>query len=148
MAFIFFGNFFTNVIIAGSQQRKLIAILSFCAVLNVGANLILIPKLSYNGAAITSSVTEFMVAILSALACWKVLKYVPSFEKLLSILISGAVMGIVLHISSGLGLLPRALFGAGLYFFLLWALKVVSTEEIKSIISRKGGPIHEPEVTA
>ena len=89
-----------------------------------------------------------MVALLSALACWKLLKYIPSFEKLLSILVSGAVMGIIFHISSDLSFLLRALFGAGLYFFLLWALKAVSTEEIISIISRKGGPIHEPEVTA
>ena len=148
MAFIFFGNFFTNVIIAGNQQRKLIAILSFCAALNVGANLVLIPKLSYNGAALTSSITEFMVAALSAIACWKLLRYAPSFEKFFSILASGAVMGIVLYISASLGFIVRAFASLGLYFLLLWAFKAVSTDEMRSLVSRKGGPLHEPEIMA
>jgi O-antigen/teichoic acid export membrane protein len=146
MAFIFFGNFFINVIIAGNQQRKLIAILLFCAILNIGVNLVLIPRMTYNGAALTSSFTEFMVALLSALACWRLLKYTPSFEKLISILAAGAVMGVILYLSVSLNFLLRAALAVGIYFFLLWALKAVSTEEILSLLSRRGGPVHEPEV--
>jgi O-antigen/teichoic acid export membrane protein len=148
MAFIFFGNFFTNVIIAGSQQKKLIVILLFCALLNIGTNLVLIPRMTYNGAALTSSLTEFMVALLSALACWKLLKYVPSFEKLFSVFAAGAVMGVILYLSANFNFLLRAVLAVGVYFFLLWALRAVSTEEITSLISRRGGPVHEPEVMA
>lgn len=146
MAFIFFGNFFTNVIIAGSQQKKLMVILLFCAVFNIAVNLILIPRLSYNGAALTSSLTEFMVAGLSAVACWRLLKYVPSFEKTFSILGAGLAMGIILYLSGNFNFLVRAAISVGSYCFLLWALKAVSSEEIKSLLSRRGGPVHEPEV--
>jgi O-antigen/teichoic acid export membrane protein len=146
MAFIFFGNFFTNVIIAGSQQKKLMAILLFCAVFNITANLILIPRLSYNGAALTSSLTEFMVAALSAIACWRLLKYIPSFEKTVSILGAGLAMGIILYLSGNFNFLIRAAISVGLYCFLLWALKAVSSEEIRSLLSRRGGPAHEPEI--
>src|SRR4030042_600402 len=130
MAFIFFGNFFTSIIIAGNQQKKLIAILFFCAVFNISLNLVLIPRYSYNGAAVVSSLTEFLVVILSGAACWKLLKYAPSFEKLSAILFSGAVMGGFLYVFSDINFLVRAVFGAALYFLFLWALRAVSTEEV------------------
>jgi len=148
MAFIFFGNFFTNVIIAGNQQRKLIAILFFCAVLNITLNLILIPKYSYKGAALTSSLTEFLVAAISALACWRLLKYIPSFEKVISILAAGLAMAGFLYAFQGLSFIFRAPASVAIYFFLLWAFRAVTTEQIALLISRPGGPIHEPEVLA
>jgi len=148
MAFLFFGNFFTNVIIAGNQQRKLIAILSFCAVFNISLNLVLIPRFSYNGAAVTSSLTEFLVVLLSGLACWRLLKYVPSFEKLFVIFFSGLAMGGFLYVFSDFNFLLRALAGTAIYFVLLWIFRAVSAEEIWSIISRKGPELREYEPMA
>ncbi|OGI24922.1 MAG: hypothetical protein A3J76_00200 [Candidatus Moranbacteria bacterium RBG_13_45_13] len=139
MAFIFFGNFFTSIIIAGNQQRKLIAILFFCAVFNISLNLILIPRFSYNGAAVTSSLTEFLVMVLSGAACWKIVKYVPSFEKLSAIFFSGAVMAGFLYLFSDINFLARAVFSTALYFLFLWAFRAVSAEEVASLISRKSG---------
>jgi O-antigen/teichoic acid export membrane protein len=145
MAFIFFGNFFTNVIIAGSQQKKLIAILFFCAVFNVTLNLFLIPRFSYIGAAVTSSLTEFLVVIFSGAACWKLLGYIPSFEKLFAILFSGFVMGSFLYFLSDLNFLLRLAASVSLYFVFLWIFRAVSTSEILSLISRKGPEIQEYE---
>ena len=145
MAFLFFGNFFTNIIIAGSQQKKLIAILFFCAVFNIALNLILIPKLSYKGAALTSSLTEFLVAILSGAACWRLLKYIPSFEKFFTISFSGLAMGIFLYIFSDLNFLARAIASVSIYFLFLWLFRAVSTHEVLSLISRKGSGVQEYE---
>ncbi len=143
MAFIFFGNFFTNVIIAGNQQRKLIAILSFCAVFNVSLNLLLIPKFSYNGAALTSSLTEFLVVVLSGIACWRLIQYTPSFDKLGPILFSGLLMGAFLFISPVLFFPLRLAVSTALYFVFLWIFRAVSVEEIRSLLSRKGSEIQE-----
>jgi len=145
MAFIFFGNFFTNVIIAGNQQRKLIAILLSCAIFNIALNLFLIPRFSYTGAAVTSSLTEFLVVILSGAACWKLLKYVPSFEKLPAILFSGIVMGGFLHFFSDLNFLVRAGAAVSLYFASLWIFRAVSASEILGLISRNGAEMKEYE---
>lgn len=148
MAFVFFGNFFTNVIIAGSQQRKLMLILFFCAVFNISLNLILIPKYSYNGAAITSSLTEFLVVLLSGFACWKLLKYFPSFKKIGSIVFSGLVMAGVLYFMSDFHFLVRAIFGIGGYFLSLWIFRAVSAEEIRSLISKNPKEAREFELLA
>ncbi|HBB37325.1 MAG: Membrane protein involved in the export of O-antigen and teichoic acid [Candidatus Moranbacteria bacterium GW2011_GWC1_45_18] len=148
MAFIFFGSFFTNVIIAGNQQRKLIAILLFCAVFNITLNLYMIPRFSYKGAAVTSSLTEFLVAVLSGAACWRLLKYTPSFEKSFAIIFSGIAMGGFLYIFSNLHFLVRAVAGAALYFVLLWVFRAVSTNEVLSLISRKGPEMREYEPLA
>ncbi|OGI17435.1 MAG: hypothetical protein A2Z52_01560 [Candidatus Moranbacteria bacterium RBG_19FT_COMBO_42_6] len=145
MAFIFFGNFFTNVIIAGNQQRKLIAILFFCAIFNISLNLFLIPRFSYKGAAVTSSLTEFLVVVLSGAACWKLLKYVPSFEKIYAIVFSGLAMGGFLYIFSDLNFLVRLVASVTLYFALLWIFRAISTGEVLSLISRKGPEMSEYE---
>lgn len=148
MAFLFFGNFFTNVIIAGNQQKKLIVILSFCALFNISLNLILIPRFSYNGAAVTSSLTEFLVVLLSGIACLRLLKYVPSFEKLLAILFSGLAMSGFLYLFSNLGFFVRALIGVAIYFAFLWIFRAISTEEVLSLISRKGPEMRDFEPMA
>ncbi len=148
MAFIFFGNFFMHVIIAGNQQKKLIVILLFCAVFNIGLNILLIPSYSYVGAAVTSSLTELLVVVLSGLACWKLVKYVPSFDKSLPILFSGAVMGIFLFVFSNTHFLFRAIMGAFIYFLFLWIFKAISAEEITSLISKKEEnlPKYDPRI--
>jgi len=146
MTFIFFGNFFTNVIIAGGQQKKLITILLFCAIFNITLNLFLIPKLSYKGAAITSSLTEFLVAVFSGVTCWKLLKYIPSFEKFFIIFFSGAAMGIFFYIFSNLTFLVRAIIGLVIYFLLLWLFQAVSSREILSLIKRRESGVQEYEV--
>jgi O-antigen/teichoic acid export membrane protein len=148
MVFIFFGNFFTNVIIAGSLQKKLMGILLFCAVFNVSLNLFLIPRFSYLGAAATSSLTELFVVLLSGFIAWKNLKYFPSLEKIFPILISGLGMAFVFFFLRSLPFFFLAALGTLAYILLLWIFRVVSLEEVKSLISKKGGEPGEFEPIA
>jgi O-antigen/teichoic acid export membrane protein len=145
VAFIFFGNFFTNVLIAGNLQKKMMKVLFFCAVFNVSLNLLLIPKFSYLGAALTSSLTEFLVAALTAFLCWKNLEYLPSLKKSPAILASGLAMAIFLYIFSSLNFFILAIFSGVAYFALLWVFRVVTTRELRSLISRRGEEIPEYE---
>lgn len=139
MVFIFFGNFFTNVIIAGNLQKKLMGILLFCAIFNVSLNLILIPRFSYIGAAITSSLTEGIVVLLSCFIAWKNLRYFPSMAKIFPILVSGAGMALVFFYFQSLNFFLLAAAGVFAYALLLWIFRVVSFEEMESLISKKGG---------
>jgi O-antigen/teichoic acid export membrane protein len=145
MAFLFFGNFFTNVIIAGNMQKKLMAILAFCAAFNISLNLYLIPRYSYIGAAVTSSLTELLVVILSGAACWRLLKYFPSLKKLLPILFSGAAMGGFFFLFSSLHFTVRAVLGTGIYFLFLWIFRAVSAQEVLSLVSQKGSGLRDYE---
>jgi O-antigen/teichoic acid export membrane protein len=148
MVFIFFGNFFTNVIIAGSLQRKLMGILLFCAIFNVSLNLILIPRFSYIGAAITSSLTEGLVVLFSCFVAWKNLKYFPSFTKIFPILVSGGGMALAFHFFGSLNFFLLAVVGVFTYVLLLWLFKAVSLEEVESLVSKKSGEPTEFEPIA
>lgn len=145
VAFIFFGNFFTNVIIAGNLQKKMMKILFFCAVFNVSLNLVLIPRFSYLGAAATSSLTEFLVVMLTGALCWKKLKYIPSFQKSPAILASGAAMAAFLFLFSGFNFFALAFSSGLVYFILLWIFRVVTKGELLSLVSKKGEEIREYE---
>ncbi|MDD3487047.1 MAG: flippase [Candidatus Moranbacteria bacterium] len=148
MVFIFFGNFFTNVIIAGSLQKKMLGILLFCAVFNISLNLFLIPRFSYMGAALTSSLTEGLVAILSFWAAWRNLQYVPSFSKIIPILVSGAGMAFVFHSFQNLSFPLQAVSGVVVYFLLLWLFRAISLEEVRSLINKQNGEPAEFEPIA
>jgi len=145
MVFIFFGNFFTNVIIAGNLQRKLMGILLIAAIFNVSLNLILIPRFSYIGAAATSSLTEGLVVVLSCFIAWKNLEYFPSFAKVFPILVSGAGMALAFFFFQAFNFFLLAALGVLVYVLLLWLFKAVSLGEVESIISKKGGESAEFE---
>lgn len=139
MVFIFFGNFFTNVIIAGSLQKKLMGILLACAIFNVSLNLILIPRFSYIGAAVTSSLTEGLVVLLSCFVAWKYLKYFPSLVKFFPILVSGAGMAAIFFFFGGMNFFLLAVMGVITYALLLWLFRVVSVGEVRSLVSKNAG---------
>jgi O-antigen/teichoic acid export membrane protein len=148
MVFIFFGNFFTNIIIAGNLQRRMMSILLMAAIFNIALNLVLIPRFSYMGAAVTSSLTEGLVALLSFYVAWKNIKYFPSFSKFISILVSGAGMALIFFFFRNINFFLLALAGVFAYFALLWIFKAVSFEEVKSLISKKGEEISDFEPIA
>jgi len=65
-----------------------------------------------------------------------------------AIIFSGIAMGGFLYIFSNLHFLVRAVAGAALYFVLLWVFRAVSTNEVLSLISRKGPEMREYEPLA
>jgi O-antigen/teichoic acid export membrane protein len=143
IVFIFFGSYFNNVLVAGNKQKKLMLVLLFCAIFNVLLNLILIPKYSYTGAAVVSSLTEMLVAVLCAILVFRELKYRPSLQKLTEIFLGGVAMAAILYLGRGMNFFILAPLSTLIYFFILWTFKVVTAEEIASIISKRGGEVRE-----
>jgi O-antigen/teichoic acid export membrane protein len=138
LAFIFFGNFFNSVLIAGNLQKRLMLVLGFAAVTNIGLNLVLIPRFSYYGAAGVSVLTEFIVVAITFYLSAKKIKYIPKLEKIGSILISAGMMAIFLFVFKKDNFIFLAVSSSFIYFVFLWLFRVVKTEEIKSLISKKG----------
>lgn len=137
LAFIFFGNFFNAILIAGNLQKKLMYILGSAAVLNVSLNLLLIPKFLYFAAAGVSVFTEAFVVAATLYLTKKKVKYFPQIEKAGGIFISGAVMAIFLFIFRNLNFFILGFSSLAVYSISLWIFKAVRLEELTSIISRK-----------
>ena len=119
LAFIFFGHFFNNILLVGNLQKKLMVALAFCAVFNITANLILIPRYSYAGAAITSVFTEMLVVSLTFYLVLKYLKYRPKIQHGVRILFSGLVMAAFLFVFKDMNFFILAFGSAGVYSLFL-----------------------------
>ena len=138
LALIFFGNFFNSVLIAGNLQKKLMMILGFAAVVNIISNLVFIPRYSYFAAAYISVLTEFLVVVSGFYLSVKKIGYFPKTEKLPGILVAGAAMAAFLFLFRGKNFIFLLLTSSLVYFLLLWVFKAIGTEEIRSLISKKG----------
>lgn len=138
LAAVFFGVFFNNILIAGNLQKKLMFVWASAAAMNVGLNLWLIPRFSYLASAYISVLSEITVALMSFYFVIKKIKYFPKIEKTAGIIFSGAIMAGILHFGREINFFILAFLSAAAYFFSLWMFKAIKTEEILSLISKKG----------
>lgn len=89
-ALIFLGTLWSNAIIALNKQKQLVKIYFWGAVLNIIANFVLIPSLSYDGAAWSTLATEFLVTLMMAFYLWKEIGYMPRVSRVLKL--GGAII--------------------------------------------------------
>ena len=136
LAFIFFGHFFNVILLSANFQKKLMKILAFCAVLNIGLNMIMITLYSYTGAAIVSVVTEMAVVLLTFYATKKYVGYNLSARGWERIFFSGAAMGLFLFVFRDMNFFVVAAGSALTYFFFLWLSKAITIDEIKSVFAK------------
>lgn len=137
LTFIFFGNFFNMILIVGNRQKNLMKALFFVAIGNILANLLIIPRFSSIGAAGTSLVTEFVVAILTGALSFRLLGYRPSMEKISRVFVSAVIMSGVLFLTRTLPFLLSGTISVFLYLVSLWLLKAVSSSEVAGLFSKR-----------
>ena len=146
LAFIFFGNFYNSVLLAGNLQKKLMWVLGAAAVFNISVNYFFaIPVYSYMGAAVVSVLTELIVAGATFYLAAKELKYFPDIEKGWGIAIAGIMMALSLWVMHGRNFFISGAVSVLVYCLFLWIFKSVRTDEITSIISKKGVEEYEPQ---
>ncbi len=137
LVFIFFGNFFNMILIVGNHQKELMKTLLVVAIVNIIANVILIPRFSYIGAAWTSLGTECMVALLTGLLTFRLLGYVPSFERAGRVGLAALIMVISLILMKPLPFLASGFLSVCFYLGALWILKAASSAEIAGLFSKR-----------
>ncbi len=137
LAFIFFGNFFNNILIAASKQKALMYSLSICAIFNIGANMFLIPKFSYMAAASVSVATEALVVAITFYLTSKYVNYVPRFKNAFGIVTSGVMMALFLFFFSDHNFVFAAIGSAIIYGLFLWVTRTITAKELLSIVSKK-----------
>lgn len=135
LASIFFGNLFTTILLAANLQKKLMIILLLAAMGNIILNIIFIPIYSYAGAAITSVITEIFVAITALRIAVKETPLKFKFNFLFFIIISSISMYLIFLILS-FNLYINAFIVILLYIIFILSTKVVSVEELKSLLNK------------
>jgi O-antigen/teichoic acid export membrane protein len=138
LAFIFFGHFFNIILIVGNLQKKLMSVLLIAALINLSLNYFFIPRFSYIASAWVSVLTEFSVVVFTATLVFQKIKYFPKREKVGRAILAGLAMSVFLFVFKGQSFFLLAFGSTLVYFVFLWLLKVVRTEEILSLISKKG----------
>ena len=135
LVFIFFGNLFNSILLSGNFQKKLMYVLSLCAIFNIILNLIVIPKYSYTGAAVVSVLTEFLVVCATAYFANKNLGYRLSMKGWGRILASGLAMGLFLFAFSELNFVFSFLGSILVYGIFLWITRAITIREVKSLVA-------------
>jgi len=138
LVFIFFGQLFNSVLISAKLQKPLLGALLSAALLNISLNLIFIPRFSYLATASISVLTELWVAIMGVILIKKYLKFTPRATGFWYMLFSGLLMAIYFgFFVNFLPFIVLLITGPIIYFSGIFIFKVISKEEILSLIKRK-----------
>lgn len=134
LACIFFGSYFNMILVVSNAQRKLMTALFCIAFVNIAVNIVIIPMYSYTGAAYTSLLTEFLVAVVSGILVYRHINFIPSFEHIGRILLAGVIMGVVLYLLRNTPFVLSGISACIVYILSLALFKAVSLKEIRSLI--------------
>ena len=134
---IFLGNLGGRTIIVLNLQKYGMWIYLTGAVFNFVANLFLIPKFSYNGAAFSTLVTEVIVTALLFILIKKKAGYSAGLKVFFKSLFSGLLAMLPFLIIRGLNPFIAAFVGVLIYFSSLYLIKGFILKDIKEIFSSK-----------
>ncbi len=137
-ALIFLGTLWSNAIIALGKQKQLAKIYFYGAVLNFVANIFLILKFSYMGAAWATLFTEFLVTALMLLYLRRAVGYSLAAGRLLKIFIAAFASSLLIFFAEKsiafsspiIDLAVLLFFGGVLYFFAFFSLSGVKIKEL------------------
>lgn len=131
---------FLNLLVAMDKQKLNTLCIGVCAITNVGLNFILIPLLSYNGAAIATVVTGIVLFVTSFYFVSSHLQVLPVHKILIRPAIGGLIMGIFVYYFIDVNMFLLVLFAAVVYLVSLIALKTFTNEDwniVKKIVRKK-----------
>jgi O-antigen/teichoic acid export membrane protein len=130
---------FSNILVAIDRQKLIMLSTAFCAAVNIVLNFILIPVMSYNGAAVATVATTivFLVSIFYFVS--KHLQTLPVHKILVKPVIGVLVMGGSMYYLADLSLFILVPLAAGVYLATLLVLRTFSDEDwdlIRKAMSR------------
>lgn len=133
---IFFGNLFGNVIVAADLQKKIVPVYVVNALLAVVMSFVLIPQISYFGAAYATLLTEIIVAIAAFFVVKKFLKISLKYDVVAKAIVSAlAMIGVLFVMPDDTNIIVNIIGGAGVYGILMFAMGAISKEVIMEIVS-------------
>jgi O-antigen/teichoic acid export membrane protein len=141
IAFIYINILLGQILVAADRRKALvvssISVFSF----NVILNLVLIPDLSYLGAAITTLASEIIILIINLYLGNRVIKFRLNWLRVTKIFLSAAAMSIIFWLTKNLNwhIAFVGLSGFAVYILANIAFKTADRELILSLIPKKDG---------
>ena len=133
-----------QILIPHNKNKEFMISTTIPAIVSVGLNLLLLPKLGYIGAAIVSVLTEALVWAIQLYFTINYLKEVPLLASTVKIIGASALMyGVLFVVKTTVNFTPVinvmvfATIGAILYIFQILFLKVISPKELKQQLLNK-----------
>ena len=135
-----------QILIPHNKNKEFMLSTTIPAIVSVGLNLLLLPKLGYIGAAIVSVLTETLVWGIQFFYTHTYLREVPIIGSLIKIIISSGFMyGILLFVKQFLNVSPMinvglyVVLGAIIYISLILIFKVINLSELKQQLLKNKG---------
>ena len=135
-----------QILIPHNKNKEFMLSTTIPAIVSVGLNLLLLPKLGYIGAAIVSVLTETLVWGIQFFYTHTYLREVPIIGSLIKIIISSGFMyGILLLVKQFLNVSPMinvglyAVLGAIIYVSLILIFKVINLSKLKQQLLKNKG---------
>lgn len=138
VGFNFFTNLYNYMVISLGKQRSLILPTIGFALLNVIINLILIPRMSYVGAALATVITEIVVVLVYGKVVNGIVKLPVSAGILLKSFIGAIIMASIIWYfeSIGINLFVNILIAITVYISSALIFKTFSIKEIRGVFAK------------
>jgi O-antigen/teichoic acid export membrane protein len=130
---------FSNILVAIDRQKLIALSTAFCAAVNIVLNSILIPVMSYNGAAVATVATAMVFTLSMFYFVSKHLQAIPVHKILVKPVIGVLIMGSSIYYLADLSLFILVPLAAGVYLVTLLILRTFSDEDwgiVKKAMSR------------
>ena len=131
-----FGSFawLMGIILQSINKQKIFAFsMMLCATANILLNLVLIPKMSYIGASLTTVFTNIMAFFILYHFVSKYLYDLPIVRTIFRPTISGIIMAISIYLMNNMGLFSTIFVATTIYFIMLLLFRVVSKDELELV---------------
>lgn len=137
MAISYISFLFNPIIVAENHQQALIWPAIYATILNIGLNMLLIPRFGYLAAASTTVITELFILAYQGSIVYHLIPYRPKLANLGKSLLAGLIMAAILYLLRNLNVFILIILGSGIYVLLLFAFKALNKELIMSIVRNK-----------
>ena len=95
---VFSGYFCNAILVPNRKEKQYLYVTILSAVVNIGLNFILIPRIGIQGAAVTTLISEFVVVLLASFSCKGLLSLRPSVKNLVLTVIGSALIAVICYV--------------------------------------------------
>jgi O-antigen/teichoic acid export membrane protein len=134
--FDFFGNILGKGVIAMSRSRLLLIANVIAVIVNIGFNLLVIPRWSYLGAAMVTILTEALVLLVQSIIISKYIKVQIPWAVVGRTLVAVFIMAAIIYPLRNSNLLYGVAVGAIVFCIAAWKTKAISEDIIKLVLKR------------
>jgi len=133
LIFTSINSVLSNLLVSIDKQKLHTYCAGLCAIVNVTLNFVLIPVLSFNGAAIATLVTNAVLFIASFYFVSKHLQVLPIHKIMIKPVFSGLIMGTVVYYFMDVNIFLLVPLAGVVYLAALLALKTFSEEDMEIV---------------